>query len=489
MDSKIAFHYKQAVSSLHGRLIAPYQREGVAWMLYRELVPTGPKGGFLSDEMGLGKTVQLIATMLGNTKRHTLIVVPKSIVSQWKDEIEKFAPTMRVLLFEGGGRTKNAADCTNYDVVIAPYSVTFVPGKPLGTPTILHQIQWDRVILDEGHEVRTLRSKRHASLANLKASIRWVVSGTPVVNSMKDFVALCSFIGLSRSLVQARTQEIRTTYVLRRTKDDVSTFNVRLSLPPCDFENVDITMYPEERELYRSVFEQNKERVTSLVRMSTNIGMHYMEILECLLRVRQVMVHPQLYLNGIAAKNNEEPVQWKHGSMKMERLMEMLATHPNEKTLIFCQFIEEMNMMEQRIGHVCRIDGSVDKDTRDRDIRRFNESSGGAVFLIQIKAGGQGLNLQAATRVYIMAPSWNPATELQAIARSHRTGQTKKVVVRKFICTGEEAYPSVEESIVSLQGHKSQICSEVLNDPRLIGQIPQSRTRVALAEVLKIFQV
>jgi SNF2 family DNA or RNA helicase len=175
--------------------------------------------------------------------------------------------------------------------------------------------------------------------------------------------------------------------------------------------------------------------------------------------------------------------------MKMERLMEMLATHPNEKTLIFCQFIEEMNMMEQRIGHVCRIDGSVDKDTRDRDIRRFNESSGGAVFLIQIKAGGQGLNLQAATRVYIMAPSWNPATELQAIARSHRTGQTKKVVVRKFICTGEEAYPSVEESIVSLQGHKSQICSEVLNDPRLIGQIPQSRSRVALAEVLKIFQV
>ena len=175
--------------------------------------------------------------------------------------------------------------------------------------------------------------------------------------------------------------------------------------------------------------------------------------------------------------------------MKMDRLMEMLATHPDEKTLIFCQFIEEMNMLERRIGHVCRIDGSVDKDIRDRDIRRFHECSGGAVFLIQIKAGGQGLNLQAATRVYIMAPSWNPATELQAIARSHRTGQTKKVVVRKFICTGEEAYPSVEESIVSLQGHKSQICSDVLNDPRLVGQIPQSRSRVALADVLKIFQV
>ena len=174
--------------------------------------------------------------------------------------------------------------------------------------------------------------------------------------------------------------------------------------------------------------------------------------------------------------------------MKMEKLLGMMAQHPDEKTLIFCQFIEEMDMLELKIGAVCRIDGSVDKDVRTQQIKNFNECAGGAVFLIQIKAGGQGLNLQSATRFYIMAPSWNPATELQAIARSHRTGQTQKVVVRKFICTGGQ-YPSVEEAIVDLQGHKSRICSEVLNDPRIEKQIPVGKSQVSLADVLKIFQV
>lgn len=505
-DEQISQRYKLATQTLQGRLIAPYQREGVAWMLWRELAHKGPKGGFLCDEMGLGKTIQLIAVMLGNTKRHTLIIVPKSIVSQWKDEIEKFAPHLRVLMFDGTGRTKNAQDFLGYDIVIAPYSVTSVPGAPLGTPTILHQVHWDRIILDEGHEVRTLRSKRHASIARINSAIRWVVSGTPVFNSMKDFVALCSFIGLSRNHVQAKTKEIRETYVMRRTKADVSKFNERLALPPCDFENVEIDMFEQERALYDTVFDTNRERIKTIVSNSTNVGMHMMVILECLLRVRQVMIHPQLYLNGILKKTaSQQPALvktengfelapapqlevWKYGCMKTEKLFEMMATHPNEKTLIFCQFIEEMDMLESRIGAVCRIDGSISKEVRDSEIKRFTECAGGAVFLIQIKAGGQGLNLQAATRVYIMAPSWDPATELQAIARSHRTGQTQKVVVRKFICTGGQ-YPSVEEAIVALQGHKSQICSEVLNDPRLRSQIPVGKSAVTLSDVLKIFQV
>jgi len=168
----------------------------------------------------------------------------------------------------------------------------------------------------------------------------------------------------------------------------------------------------------------------------------------------------------------------------------MMATHPNEKTLIFCQFIEEMDMLEFRIGSVCRIDGSISKEVRDHQIKLFNECAGGAVFLIQIKAGGQGLNLQEATRVYITSPAWNPATELQAIARAHRTGQTKKVVVRKLICTGDSQWPSVEEYIVALQGAKSKVCSEVLNDPRLSSQIPIScRPTVSLSDVLNIFRV
>jgi SNF2 family DNA or RNA helicase len=475
--------------AFRGRLIVPYQREGVEWLLARELATKGPKGGFLCDEMGLGKTVQLIATMIANYKERTLIIVPKSIVNQWKEEIERFAPLLRIGVFDGPDRTKDYRDLLTHQVVIAPYTVIMNRGD-LGD-TVLHRVQWSRVILDEGHEIRTARSKRHKAAAMFKSEIRWVVSGTPVYNSMKDFVSLCLFLGLSKAHVQAKTKEIRETFVLRRTKEDVARFNKRLELPPCDFQNVDIEMYPKEKELYESVFESNKERIRDLVKISHNIGMHQMDILECLLRVRQVMIHPQLYLNGIAKKDGTEPDVWEGPCKKFETLSRLITEHPTEKTLIFCQFIHEMDMIEELLpGPVFRIDGSVDKDQRVAEIAGFKKAVGGAYFIIQIKAGGQGLNLQEATRVYIMAPSWNPATELQAIARSHRTGQVNKVFVKKLVCVGDEALPSVEESIMNLQGHKSVICAEVLNDPRLVQQIPvKSGNGMTLSDILKIFHV
>ena len=149
-------------------------------------------------------------------------------------------------------------------------------------------------------------------------------------------------------------------------------------------------------------------------------------------------------------------------------------------------------MISQKLegARIFRSDGSVDKDARVSEISGFKKAQGGAVFIIQIKAGGQGLNLQEATRVYITAPSWNPATELQAIARSHRTGQVAKVYVKKLVCSGDDMYPSVEETIMNLQGHKSTICAEVLNDPRLVEQIPtKSRSSMTLADILNIFRV
>ena len=481
------------MTTFKGRLIVPYQREGVEWLLSRELAPKGPKGGFLCDEMGLGKTVQLIATMIANARARTLIIVPKSIVNQWKEELKKFGPGLRVAVFDGLDRTKNHEDLLDYHIVIAPYTVIVNKGKKQDQGrTILHQIQWGRVILDEAHEIRSLSSKRHKAAALFRADIRWVVSGTPVFNSMKDFVSLCLFVGLTKNYVQAKTKEIRETFVLRRTKEDVARFNQRLELPPCDFQNIEIDMYPEERRLYESVFERNKERIQELVRHSTNIGMHQMDILECLLRVRQVMIHPKLYLSGIATKNGHDPDAWEAGSKKLDKLIELVNEHPNEKTLIFCQFIQEMDMIEDRLigKSVFRIDGSVSKEERIKEIDSFKKIQSGAIFVIQIKAGGQGLNLQEATRVYITAPSWNPATELQAIARSHRTGQSHKVFVKKLVCSGDELYPSVEESIMNLQGHKSAICAEVLNDPRLVGQIPtKTRSSMSLGDILKIFQV
>jgi SNF2 family DNA or RNA helicase len=484
--------YKLATSKLQGRLIAPYQREGVLWMLMRELGKSSVKGGFLCDEMGLGKTVQIISTILGNPNKKTLIVVPKSIVNQWKEELNKFAPTIRVALFDGPGRELTKEKFAETDVVVAPYSVMVKKGQPKGTATEMHRFRWGRIVLDEGHEIRSSSSKIHVSLKLLESDIRWIISGTPVYNSMNDFVALCEFIGVPKSVVQGMTERVRKTYVLRRTKQDVSEFNQRLELPPCDFQNVELEMNPSELALYKEVYEKSQGIIREIFKKADS-GMHAMHVLECFLRTRQVMIWPQLYLDGVAKKDDEPPDLWERSSNKMEALFRMVQSHPDEKSLIFCQFVEEMNYIESTLnadGHtVFRIDGSVDQATRVQRLEHFRASEDqGAIFVIQIKSGGQGLNLQEATRVYITAPSWNPATELQAIARSHRTGQTKKVVVKKLVYRGTEELPSIEESMMALQGHKSVICSEVLNDPRLAAQIPDSRT-VGIREIKKIFHV
>ena len=487
--------YKLATKSLKGRLIAPYQREGVIWMLMRELKQTSVRGGFLCDEMGLGKTVQIISTILGNPGKKTLIIVPKSIVNQWNEELTKFAPQLSVHMFDGADREMTLEIFEENDVVIAPYSVMIKKGKPKGHPTEMHRFQWGRVVLDEGHEIRSSSSKIHASMKTIQSNIRWVISGTPVYNSMNDFIALCGFIGIPKALCQGMTDKIRATYVLRRTKQDVAEFNERLALPPCDFQNVELEMYPDELKLYKEVYEKSQGIIKELFQ-KTNVGMHAMHILECLLRTRQTMIWPQLYIDGIAKKEGELPEPWEGKSKKMETLFHMISTHPTEKSLIFCQFVEEMNHIEEELtnkGHqVFRIDGSVDQTARIERLAHFKKSTKGCIFIIQIKAGGQGLNLQEATRVYITTPSWNPATEMQAIARSHRTGQTQKVVVRKLVYNGTEELPSIEETMMALQGHKALICSEVLNDPRIAGQIPEGSKKMAginIRDIKKIFQV
>ena len=466
---------------LRTRLIAPYQHTGVAWLAQRERSSDYP-GGFLCDEMGLGKTVQLLATMIENPRPRTLIVVPKSIVSQWASEITKFAPHFKVHLFDGPARRGPVFDPQSQHITIAPYSV-------VGDGT-LSKWGWDRIILDEAHEIRNKASKTHKDLLTFNAHIRWLVTGTPVFNSVRDFVSLCSFLGIPQSHVQAYLPDIRSKYVLRRTKEDL---NERLQLPPCGFENVEMEMYPEESQLYFDVFSRAQGIVKEIFKQGTQ-GMHQMEILEALLRVRQAMTWPQLYLDGIARKDGSDPVAWEGRSKKHETLMDGILSHPTEKALVFTQFMGEMDRIQELLTDagvpVFRIDGGVDKDQRAARITKFKSGPANSVFLIQIKAGGVGLNLQEATRVYITTPAWNPATELQAIARAHRTGQTKMVVVRKLVYVGEEKLPSIEQSIMQLQGHKALVCAQVLNDPRLETQIPtMPKGKITVQSVKKIFSI
>ena len=308
---------------------------------------------------------------------------------------------------------------------------------------------------------------------------------------MNDFVSLCVFLGIEKSLVQGMTNKIKDIYILRRTKDDLSKINERLALPVCHFENVELDMFHDERQLYEFVFRDAQDTIRDAFKHAVSNNAKNMVILEALLRARQVMIWPAMYFEGIAKQNKTQPEEWIGRSNKMETLFNMIKAHPDEKALVFCQFRGEMNYIQKNMERpTFRIDGSVTKEERDRQVTLFKQASPGAVFIIQIKSGGQGLNLQEATRVYITGPSWNPATELQAIGRAHRTGQTKPVYVKKLIYKESDAFISVEEEILALQGHKSIVCSKVLNDERIENQIPVKRTtyKISILDIKKIFR-
>ena len=448
----------QKANMLKSQLYKPYQVDGVKWMLTREIHQRFP-GGFLCDEMGLGKTIQTVATMIYNRLPRTLVVVPTSLVHQWISEIRTHS-TLSVSVFDG---TSDA------DVCVTTYGSFLKKSKMYDSVMSTH---WNRVVLDEAHDIRNPKSKRFSSILRLKCDIRWILTGTPVYNSKKDFNTLLRFLANDFFFT-----EDRKSVILRRTKADLAGFNENLRLPPCDFEYLEFERYPEEEEGYIQVFTDFSERIKD-----AEDNESAMVILEGFLRMRQYSIHPQLFHSGV----NMEPYQGR--SRKLELLNELISSHPDEKTLVFCQFKQEMTMIGKLVNQkVFRLDGDVDPYSRESLINEFKTHVGGCVFLIQIKTGGQGLNLQEASRVYITTPAWNPATELQAIARSHRNGQTKSVVVRKLVYVSSSDTPSIEEAIVDLQNHKSTVCSDVLNDPRINEQLPKMKRKNNMVTIFRRF--
>ena len=291
------------------------------------------------------------------------------------------------------------------------------------------------------------------------------------------------FIGFSKNTVQAMHKDIKDIYILRRTKADGI-----ISLPYCHFENVELDMYENEKILYEEAFSDSQDRINDIMRTATTQVSRNMHILECLLRVRQVMIWPQLYLDGIAKKEEQEKTVWQTSSNKMDTLFKCIHAHPDEKSVIFCQYKGEMDKICTLFkGQTYRIDGSLNKDERHARLEEFKNAPDGSVLVVQIKCGGVGLNIQCASRVYIMAPSWNPATELQAIGRCHRTGQTREVYVKKYLYTDTPTVRSVDLAMMALQGHKAQVCAEVLNDERVGYQIPVKYEK-SIDAIRKIFR-
>ena len=484
---------KQAETSLTGKLYDPYQRDGVKWMLERELAKVNP-GGVNADEVGLGKTIMTTATLLGNPLEKTLILAPKSLIPQWENEMKKFAPHLKPRI------NRLPSDTTGNILVIASHQQIVKRNSKSVSASIYHEIEWDRIIIDEAHVIKNKNAKINKCARALKTKIRWCLTATPIMNKMDEFINIMGYLGIDKDQCKQTKQQIVEMYIMRRTKEDIAKVDKRFELPPCEVTIKEVELgTEEERELYQSTWETARAEIKEM--KNSEMQNNALEALERLLRMRQICIHPQIYNTGIARKRKLKEVdQWNHSCSKLEALIELLnSQEEGQKSLVFCQFIEEMQLYAERMReegyNVIRLDGSLDLDERNRLVKKFNEDASVDVFIIQVNTGGVGYNLQAATRVYINTPTWNPALEYQAIGRAHRTGQTKPVKVTKLITVDPSSnVPTVEEFILQLHDTKLKLIADVLNDARIAKVEKGARMRkinevITFKDISRMFKV
>lgn len=492
----------QAEERLKGTLKTPYQPAGVRFMILKEL--TGP-GCILADDMGLGKTVMTVAFILGMHEpgqAPTLVVAPKSVCPQWKDEVHKFSD-LKCAVYDRG----NVPD--DIDVLVVSYSF-FMRESCLGTGMFLKKFH--RVILDEAHFVKNFNTVTSKHIRELQAPKRLCLSGTPIQNDPKDLFSLVRWIyqeepnligklNMSSRCKQSRMQcieYIRNNMIMRRTLDDVSRYNASLTLPGLDVKVVRIPFTnAEEAMLYQHVEEIAKERIKNVLKQYNTQG--NMDILEALLRCRQVCIHSKLFTD---AAREQEGVhnKWKVpsrflkdgfniNSTKLETLVNMIQSHPGDKTLVFSTFVKEMRCIRAMLREAgiqsLLYHGDMSGPERESVLAKFKTPEDkNLVLIIQMNAGGTGLNLQIANRCYVTSPAYNPSLELQCIARAHRTGQTKEVTCIRLVMQD-----TVEEKILDIQKKKLAMISEALNDERISEKLNKNQMQLTKDDICALFNL
>lgn len=459
-------------------LYDPYQIEGVEWLCNREL-NCNPKGGLLCDEMGLGKTIQILSMMLVNKFKNTLIVMPANLIGQWQSEIKKFIGDSLNIIVHHGSKMKDASILNNdkLNVVISTYGLL-----ARNSNSILHSICWDRIILEECHLIRNSKSQTAKSVYRLQGKYKWGITGTPVHNSMNDLYSIFKFFGIDKSIVKKYKSTITKKWILRRTKKDLEGFNKSLYIPKLEVEHHTINYDSKEEELfYNKVKNDVKKNVASMREFEFNM----VHILELLLRLRQACIMPQLVLDGYSKKWNRSYKDWNYSNTKLDYVVKHVTTNSaKERPIIFAQFKKEIAYLEMKLLNnnmkVERIDGSKSLQDRNaiisrcKDVVDKEDKNYVDVIIIQIDSGSTGLNLQMFNAIWFTAIIWNPAIEMQAIARSHRLGQISKVIVRKVIMSSKDK--TIEEKIIGSQDIKRELMADILNDSRLKSRYKRKMT-------------
>jgi hypothetical protein len=471
-------------ASFVGRL-REYQREGLGWLGFLQQFGFG---GCLADDMGLGKTVQVLALMesrrllraeklASERPSPSLVVVPRSLVFNWKQEAARFTPQLKVLDHTGIGRGKPSPHFHEYDLVLTTYGTL--------RRDVLHfkDFAFDYCILDEAQAIKNASSESAKAARLLRGQHRLALSGTPVENHLGELWSLFEFLNpsmlggasvlrLGEGTLRNPSEETRTLlarairpFLLRRTKEQVAK-----DLPQKVEQTIYCEMESAQRKLYDELRDHYRQSLLGRVEKS-GINKCKIQILEALLRLRQAACHP-----GLVDKERTP-----ESSAKLDALLPQLAEVLDEghKALVFSQFTSLLAIVRERLDHEKVVYEYLDGRTRDRASRveRFQNDPNCKLFLISLKAGGLGLNLTAAEYVFLLDPWWNPAVEAQAIDRTHRIGQSRPVFAYRLI-----ARDTVEEKVLELQKTKRALADAIVNaDNSLIRSLAREDLELLLS--------
>ena len=442
--------------------LRPYQREGFAWLA--TLWELG-LGGILADDMGLGKTLQALALICHARDRDAdlgpfLVVAPTSVVPGWVGEADQFAPKLDVAAITDtlarSGRT--IEDVAGAHVVVTTYTLLRLDAEAYGS------VAWAGVILDEAQNVKNHQAKTHKCVRQLDSPFKLALTGTPMENTLMELWAILAitapglfpdpkqFSDLYARPIERRGDAERLATLRRRIKPLVKRRTKELvarDLPPKQEQTLEVELHPRHRAIYDKHLQRERQRVLGLL---GDFDRNRFTILRSITILRQLSLHPGL------VDDRHEAVPCAKLSVLTEQLDDIVAS--GHRALVFSQFTSFLKRVragldQSGIGH-CYLDGRT--RNRDRVLEKFRNGTD-PVFVISLKAGGVGLNLTEADYCFLLDPWWNPATENQAIDRTHRIGQTRPVMVYRTI-----ARDTIEEKVVALAQRKAALFNGVMDE-------------------------
>ena len=422
-----------------------YQVEGFNWL---NEIANLKVGGILADEMGLGKTIQIIAFLLSQKGKKSIVITPTSLIYNWRDEFNKFAPSLKVGIIHGDKKNRVVMMEKDFDVIVTTY------GLIKNDYEYYKEKEFDFCIIDEAQNIKNSKAQNTKYVKAIKASCRIALSGTPMENNLMELWSIFDYIMPGYLLSEAKfkekylkedmhdeLKELINPFILRRLKKDVID-----ELPDKIEKKFMVEMEKNQKAVYQSYIKEVRQKLYSGEDNKITVFSY-------LTKLRQLCLDPSLILDDYVGR-----------SAKIEAALNIvnMAIAENRKVLIFSQFTSVLQKLgdelsEKNIGYLY-LDGSTKANKRVEMVKEFNESEELKIFLISLKAGGTGLNLTSSDLVLHFDPWWNPAIEDQATDRAHRIGQQNIVEVIKLI-----AKDSVEENIIRLQEDKRELINKVIS--------------------------